>query len=123
MKDQGKNIHRGEALAKAIQQSELSKTVIAKKAGYNRTSLYNHIRTPDLSFDIIEKYGKALSFDFTKIFPEMIRYIAFEEPKAEYREAMTFDSVIKQRDQWRDKYYDLLEKYNRLIEEKLEMGK
>lgn len=123
MKDQQKNINRGEALAKAIQQSELSKTVIAKKAGYNRTSLYNHIRTPDLSFDILEKYGKALAYDFTRVFPEMIRYIAFEDPKAEYRETLTFDIVLKQRDQWRDKYYDLLEKYNKLIEDKLELGK
>lgn len=79
------------------------------------------MRTPDLSFDIIEKYGKALSFDFTKVFPEMIRYIAFAEPKTDYGEALTFDTLIKQRDQWRDKYYDLLEKYNKLIEEKLEM--
>lgn len=123
LKDQGKNIHRGNALAKAIQQSELSKTVIAKKAGYNRTSLYNHIRTADLSFDILEKYGKALSYDFTRIFPEMIRYIAFEDPKSEYRESLTFDQILKQRDQWRDKYYDLLEKYNKLIEDKLELGK
>jgi len=123
LKDQQKNINRGEALAKAIQQSELSKTVIAKKAGYNRTSLYNHIRTPDLSFDILEKYGKALAYDFTRVFPEMIRYIAFEDPKAEYRETLTFDIVLKQRDQWRDKYYDLLEKYNKLIEDKLELGK
>lgn len=51
----------------------------------------------------------------------MIRYIAFEEPKADYGEALTFDTLIKQRDQWRDKFYDLLEKYDKLREEKLEM--
>lgn len=122
MKSNIKNTHRGEILGKIVQQSELSKTVIAKKAGYNRTSLYNHIKTFDLSFDIIEKYGKALGFDFTTVFPEMIKYIAFEDPKADYPESLTFDQVLKQRNQWRDKYYDLLEKYNKLIEDKLEQG-
>ena len=116
-------MHRGEILAKTVQQSELSKTVIAKKAGYNRTSLYNHIKTPDLSFDILEKYGKALGYDFTKVFPEMIKYISFEDPRSDYSESITFEKLLKQRDQWRDKYYDLLEKYNTLIEDKLDLRK
>lgn len=109
-------------MGKAVQQSELSKTVIAKKAGYNRTSLYNHIKQEDLSFEILEKYGKALGYDFTQVFPEMIRYISFEDTKADYNESLTFDQLLKQRDSWRDKYYDLLEKYNRVIEEKLALN-
>lgn len=123
LKDLNSYIHRGAALGKVVQQSELSKTLIAKKAGYNRSSLYNHINTSDLSFEILEKYGKALGYDFTKIFPEMVKYIAFEDPEHPYGETLTFETLLRQRDQWRDKYYDLLEKYNRLIEEKLNSQK
>lgn len=123
LKDLNSYIHRGAALGKVVQQSELSKTLIAKKAGYNRSSLYNHINTSDLSFEILEKYGKALGYDFTKIFPEMVKYIAFEDPERPYGESLTFETLLRQRDQWRDKYYDLLEKYNRLIEEKLNSQK
>lgn len=123
LKDSNKYSHRGDILGKVVQQSEFSKTVIAKRAGYNRTSLYNHIKSPDLPFEIIEKYGKALGYDFTKVFPEMTKYIAFEDPKTEYPGSLTFEQILAQRDQWRDKYYNLLEKYNQLMEEKLNLNR
>ncbi len=119
---ENKKIHRGEVLEKAVQQSDLSKTIIAKRAGYTRSSLYIHCSKADLPFDILERYGKALGFDFTTIFPEMITYISFEEPEAQYKQALTFEQMVKQRDQWRNKYYDLLEKYNRLIEDKYNLN-
>ena len=53
----------------------------------------------------------------------MDRYISFEDTGNAYPKVLTFDQLEKQRDQWRDKYYDLLERYNRLIEDKLDLGK
>ena len=118
-----KDIHRGEALEKIVKRNPLSITFISKKAGFNRSSFYNHISKPDLSFEILERYGKALGFDFTKIFPVMDRYISFEDTGNAYPKVLTFDQLEMQRDQWRDKYYDLLERYNKLIEDKLDLGK
>ena len=121
MKEDKKTIHRGQVLEKIVQNSDLSKTLIAKRAGYNRATLYNHFKTPDLSFGILEKYGKALGYDFTNVFPEMVKYIAFDDSNSSYPDTLSFEQVLKQRDQWKDRYYTLLEKYNKLIEDKLDL--
>ncbi|RYE51191.1 MAG: hypothetical protein EOP48_18570 [Sphingobacteriales bacterium] len=113
------NLHRGELLKNVISKSDLNITTITKRAGYNRSSYYNHILLADLSYVILEKYGKAMGYDFSKILPEMRSYISFEEPEGSYGEPFTIENVIKQRDTWKDKYLQLLEKYNVLIEERL----
>ena len=63
-------------------------------------------------------YGKAIKHDFTEEFPEMPKYVV-EDPDQDYGKKLTLEEAIRQRDQWKDKYLELLEKYNRLIEEKI----
>ncbi len=110
------NIHRGEILQAVVKRSDLNISQIVKRTGYSRSSYYNHIAIVDLAFEILESYGKVLHYDFSEEFPEMIRYVSFEEPDVEYKNV---DQLKKERDRWRDKYFNLLEKYNTLIEEKL----
>jgi hypothetical protein len=116
VKTRKKYIHRGEVLRAAVSKSDLTIEQAANKAGYKRSSYYHHIEDPDLPFNILEKYGKAIKYDFTEDFPEMNKYL-FEDPAETYT-TLTFEEAIRQRDQWREKYYQLLEKYQRLIEEK-----
>lgn len=91
---------------------------VAKKAGYSRASYYNHIANPKLSYDILDVYGNILHYDFSEEFPDMIKYVAFMEPEAEYGN-VTVEHLRKEVNRWKDKYFALLEKYNLLIEEKL----
>jgi hypothetical protein len=89
------------------------------RANYSRSSYYKHISNPDLDFHILIAYGKAIGHDFTEEFPEMPKYV-LEDPEETYSKPLTLDEAIRQRDQWKDKYLDLLEKYNRMIEERME---
>jgi len=107
------NIHRGELLKRIVESSDLSKTVIIKKAGYkSRSSYYTHIETKDLPLDILAKYGKAVDYDFSIDIPEMKTMESFLENES----PQTIQQAIKERDYWRDKYYNLLEKNNELLQ-------
>jgi hypothetical protein len=113
-----KHIHRGQLLESAVKASRLNIEFVAKKAGYSRPSYYKHINVKELDFHILAAYGKALKHDFTEELPEMPKYLV-EEPEEEYGKPPTLKDALKQRDQWKDKYYELLEKYNKLIEAKM----
>lgn len=113
------NIHRGEVLKSLIAASDLNITIVTNRAGYNRSSYYNHILIPDLSYSILRKYGRALNHDFSREFPEMRSYDHLEDPQVLYGGTPTIAGLTKQRDDWKDKYLQLLEKYNQLIEGQL----
>lgn len=113
-----KHIHRGQLLESAMKASRLNIEFVAKKAGYSRSSYYKHILDKELDFHILAVYGKALKYDFTEELPEMPKYLV-EEPEQDYGKTPTLKEALKQRDQWKDKYYELLEKYNKLIEAKM----
>jgi len=110
-----KNIHRGEILKTAVGKSGQKVEQVAKKAGYKRSTYYTHIEKPGLDLRILEKYGKAMSYDFTEEVPEMNKYI-LEDPPAKYI-PRTFEEAINQLGQLREKYDQLNEKYKQLNEE------
>ncbi|WP_316780449.1 hypothetical protein [Pedobacter antarcticus] len=88
---------------------------IARKLGYDRTTVYQHFKNDELEYSTILKYGKALKHDFTLEFPEMLQFIStLEEPISEYR-ATTVSEALKERDYWKDKYIALMEKHNEFI--------
>ena len=119
LKSKKTKLHRGKILAIAVKQSRYTKEKAAQRAEYSRSSYYKHIANPDLDFDILMRYGKAISHDFTEEFPEMPKYL-LEDPQETYNKPVTVEELIRERDYWKDKYLDLLEKYNRLIEERME---
>lgn len=126
LKTKEKYIHRGEILSAAVKKSPLNISQLVKRMGISRSTFYNHKEDPKLSFEVLEKYGKVLGYDFTNDLSDMQKYVV-EEPLAPYGEPKTFDEAIKQKDYWRnqtdnwkDKYLELLEKYNRMIEERIE---
>jgi len=110
-----KHIHRGQLLEAAVKSSRLNISFLAEKAGYSRSSYYKHKEEKTLDYHILAAYGKALKHDFTEDLPEMPKYLV-EEPEEQYGKPPTLTEAIKQRDKWREKYYELLEKYNKLIE-------
>lgn len=103
-----------------MRETGLSIERVARKAGYKRGTFYLHIKQPDLAPAILFKYGKALSHDFTTDIPELIPYLA-GEPDAPYgTDALTTEEAIRQRDEWKDKYYELLERYLHLVDSRKE---
>lgn len=114
-----KQIHRGEVLKQAIAESGLTIKYIVAKAGYKtRASFYAHINNPDLPFSILEKYARALKHDFSEDFPEMHPQ-KLEDPLPNYTtlKPKTIEEAVEQRNLWKEKYYELLEKHLKLIEQ------
>ncbi len=106
-----KKRHRGEILETAIKNSGIAIKVVTARAGYSRSSYYNHITNDNLSLHIILKYGEAINFDFSEMIPEIrrIEQVEFGNPK-NLREAKKQINILK------EKYYNLLEKYNSYLE-------
>lgn|SRR5690606_19304942 len=115
--------HRGEILRSVIDKycaaNATSITSVAQKAGYNQATIYRHFAKEDLSFHIIRKYGRAMRHDFSREFPEMKEEFDYlTEPEEKY-ETINLSTCIEQRDMWQARYYELLEKHNALLTEKL----
>lgn len=108
---------RGRILAIAVEHTGRNKEEVAMMAGYSRSAYYKHIENPNLEYHILMAYGKAIKHDFTIELPEMPKYI-FNDPEDSNRPS-SIEEAIRQRDMWKDKYVELLEKYNRLIEERM----
>ncbi len=113
-----KNIHRGQLLKAAVELQKANRELIARKAGYARPTYYKHIEDKNLPFHILAAYGRALGHDFSEDLPEMPKYLAGEH-QGDYGDKPTLEEAIQQRDAWRDKYYALMEKYYKLVEEKM----
>lgn len=116
-------IHRGKIFREFIDRycaaNECSITWVAKKAGYDQSTIYRHFEKAELPYHIIYKYGKALEHDFSIEFPEMTD--EFEMIKETENRAVVNDleECTRQRDYWMKKYVDLLEKHNALLMNKL----
>lgn len=125
MKINKKHNHRGELLRQIIAESGLTKTSVAEKAGFSRSSYYNHITEPDLSLEILLKYGKVLKYNFIEEFPELIKNVV-EESSTKYTldsKPETIEEAIHQLNIWKEKYFELLEKYQTALELQIKAGK
>lgn len=111
-------MNRGQILESAVKASGLGIEEAAKKAGYTRSAYYKHKDDPELDYHILILYGKALRYDFTEEFPDMPKYI-LEDPEAVYGKPKNMDEALQLAEVWKNKYLEILEKYNRLIEEKI----
>jgi len=112
-------LNRGQVLSTAVEATRINKEKVAVKAGYSRSSYYKHISNPNLDYHILTAYGKAIQVDFTEQFPDMPKYMLYD-PEENYHAPKSIDEAVIQRDAWKDKYYELLEKYNVLMEQQLE---
>ena len=112
LETKGRNLHRGALLEAAVKESSINITQMVKRLGISRGTYYNHKNDPDLSFEQLAKYGKVLKRDFSQELPEMKKY-ALEESEAPYNAPKTLEEAIEQRDYWRERYYQLLERQHR----------
>ncbi|MGH2565218.1 MAG: hypothetical protein ACRDE5_11935, partial [Ginsengibacter sp.] len=86
------------------------------KAGYKRVTYYLHRQKENLSFDILKKYGRAIGHDFSEDIPGMEKFIVEEEGYAYKKDPLNLEDALRERDEWKDKYYVLLEKYAKIID-------
>ena len=106
-----KTDHRGKILQAAVEKTGWSIERIAQKAGYKRGTYYLHIKQADLSLAILSKYAKVIGAELTDSLPDLKQY-QLEEPAPTYSiEPISREEAIRQRNEWKEKYYQLMEKY------------
>jgi hypothetical protein len=89
--------------------------------GISSKTVYRHYGTIDLDDTTMLRYGQVLRHDFSKEIPQLAEAMNFfKEPEAKYY-TRTKEDLIEEIESWKNKYINLLEKYNKLVEEKLEM--
>lgn len=79
-----------------------------------------HIKKKDLSVHILNKYARAISHDFSEDIEEINQFLTGEPDSAYSTEPVTLQEAIKQRNEWKEKYYAVMEKYLKCIENKKE---
>jgi len=109
--------HRGEILEKVIREKNVKIVQLARKMGVDRGTIYRHMEDPELSLDYIISYGKALNHDFSREFPELLNVV--REPPHEYGAAKSYEEWRDAAEYWKDKYIEILEKYNVLLAQHL----
>lgn len=123
--------HRGEILKEVVtkwcKSNGYSLVALSKKLGHNPSTTHRHFDNADLPLHVIKRYGRAMNHDFRVEFPEIDEDDVYSIPSSGVSDLdrpgyqpITLLQAIQQRDSWRDRYYDLLEKHNELLRQKIE---
>ena len=125
MKINKKHTHRGALLRQIVSESGLTVTYIVKKTGFSRSSFYNHVNDANLPLDILMQYGAVLKYNFIEEFPELIKNTTHESNNTYKPDAKpeTIEEAIWQCNQWKEKYFKLLEKYQSALEQQIRKEK
>ena len=105
------DLHIGNLLEKIVKGSDISVETITRKLNYSRTTYYNHIKNKNLPLDILIRYGRVLGYDFSQDIPEVK-----EMENMLNSRPLSIEEAIRQREVWRARYYELMEKFNAYLE-------
>ncbi len=104
--------HKGEIVEKAVRQSGLPLTQLAKRMGKSRRWLYNAFDNPSLSIEHILQIGSIIHYNFSNDVHDLQRFLNLEEPISEENNYVVSSENAEY---WKNKYLTLLEKYNTLL--------
>lgn len=102
-------VHQGDVIERIIRRQGHSLTDLARLTGVNRRSIYNWFLQPRVKPENIIRIGQAIHHDFSAQFPEQFVSEDFV-PVADQLKV-----VDEKLDVWKEKYVDLLERYNLLL--------
>jgi|SRR5215217_1660567 len=103
--------HRGEIVERIVRKNNTSITQLARQLAVSRNKIYEWFEARDLSAEIILKVGRALDYDFSNEFPELIK----ETSKNIVVNQSVNLNNSKRVDIWKDKYIVMLERYRDLL--------
>ena len=102
--------HRGEIIRKAVYNSGLTITEIAKSIGKSRKWMYLMFENSNVSLDLVLKIGKIIRYDFTADFKELSTSARIKSESFVATEENETNAEF-----WKKKYLKLLEEYNELL--------
>lgn len=102
-------VHQGDVIERIIRRQGHSLTDLARLTGVNRRSIYNWFLQPRVKPENIIRIGQAIHHDFSVQFPDQFVSEDFTLLADQVKVA---DEKL---DVWKEKYVDLLERYNLLL--------
>jgi len=110
-------IHHGQVVERIIRRNGHSISELARLAKVNRRSVYNWFNQRHLKPEIIFRIGCVLNYDFSADFPNLFSREEFIRHSSTDMDELAPELSPEQlaANFWKDKYIDLLEKYNQLL--------
>jgi hypothetical protein len=108
------NTHQGQIVEYIVRKNGYSISDLAKALEVNRRSMYNWFNQKELKWDVIYRIGYVIRHDFSKEFPLLFTSEDFKGMYAP-KSSVVFLEVNNKTggdDHWKDKYLNLLERYN-----------
>jgi len=109
--------HKGESVERAIRQSGYSITNLAVKLGKSRRWMYHVFENPNVPVELILKIGKIIHYDFSGEIKELKNYSEKGNDTLISEPAKNYNEQKMETENWKNKYLELLEKYNELLTE------
>jgi transcriptional regulator with XRE-family HTH domain len=107
--------HYGQIVERIIRRKGYSISELARLTKVNRRSVYNWFNQKQLKPEIIFRIGTVVNYDFSAEFPGLFP----DEDFSKQNKYVVYTSPANTQDlnftYWKDKYIDLLEKYNQLL--------
>lgn len=99
--------HRGEIIEKAVRNSGIPLTSIARKVGKSRQWVYLLFQNPNVSLHVVTQIGKIIYHDFSGEIKGLSTDVnQFNEPYGEkYNQELS----------WKEKYFQLMEEHLKLL--------
>lgn len=107
--------HKGEIVKNAIQNSGHSITKLSSKLGKSRRWMYHVFENSNVPLDVILEIGEIIHYDFTNEIKELKKYRQSQINLASLKSQESTYHPNLNVDYWKDKYLNLLEKYNALL--------
>jgi transcriptional regulator with XRE-family HTH domain len=110
-------LHYGQIVERTIRRKGYSISELARLTKVNRRSVYNWFNQKQLKPEIIFRIGTVVNHDFSTEFPGLFpdeelnrqnKFVVYNNPAQTAGTDLNFTY-------WKDKYIDLLEKYNQLL--------
>ncbi|GGE63920.1 putative ATPase subunit gpP of terminase [Pedobacter psychrotolerans] len=109
-------LHHGQTVERIIRRNGYSIAELARIIKVNRRSVYNWFNQRHLKPEIIFRIGSVLNHDFSSEFPSLfVKGETIGKSTIHYTESAENPSGLEDAN-WKDKYIDLLEKYNELLQ-------
>lgn len=115
-----KTIHRGKILHEILKNHPRRIKDIVEDAGYKYGTFYKHKNNPELSLEIIAKYGKVIDKDFSVEFPEMANFPSLALVETSFSNRGSVD-LKKELEDLKEKYSSFLNKHNAILEANIEL--
>ncbi|MCX2433216.1 MULTISPECIES: helix-turn-helix domain-containing protein [unclassified Pedobacter] len=109
-------LHHGQTVERIIRRNGYSIAELARIIKVNRRSVYNWFNQRHLKPEIIFRIGSVLNHDFSSEFPSLfVKGETIGKTTFHYTESAENAPGLEDAN-WKDKYIDLLEKYNELLQ-------